>query len=717
MRKDDRKIYREMIEERQKSGMENRDDLVSVIIPVYNAEKYLDRCVESIVKQTYKNLEIILIDDGSRDSSGSKIDGWAEKDHRITVVHKQNTGVSDTRNIGIDRATGTYLTFIDSDDYIEEDYVAVLHKNIVEQNADIVACNFEAVYEEGIEERSYSLIPEDKVIEECVRLFEDSIQCRIYTYLVWGKLYKKAALQGIRFKKQAYSEDALFIREVFTKSPKVSLITYKGYYYYINSSCVTNDKSRRFEKSFGDLNMLWNTWIMCRQMNLDLPYNTLEQMILRTLKGIIGKSLKEVRTLTKEECRLMKDITGKFNEFENKGRHFWYLRPLGGVVRLLSKIKKDSAANKKKIGIVTIYDLGNYGNRLQNYATVRYLSNMGYDAETLIINQNSMKQMAKKAAGFLKIRKKPSKHWNLQQESKEHVEGLSPSERNRYKLFKEFSYRYTNPAKVHYWKEFPWGLRNKYDYFISGSDQVWNPLIGQGVDWEFLSFSKKEKNISWSASFGISEIPEVHRQKFKNYLMNIRNISVREDTAVSIVHELTGKKAELLIDPTMMITSDEWRGLAKSPEIKVPRKYVLAFFLGGQDEQRREQIRALADKNQCEVINLMDEACALLYKTGPAQFIYLIEHADLICTDSFHACVFSILLDKPFYAFNRMGHGESMSSRISSLLSKFELTDRMFNVENIEKNDFGHNYEHVYKILEEERKKTHDFLVKSFGQR
>lgn len=705
------------MEERQKSGMENKEDLVSVIIPVYNAEKYLDRCVESIVQQTYKNLEIILIDDGSRDSSGSKIDRWMEKDHRITAVHKQNTGVSDTRNTGIDRAKGVYLTFIDSDDYVEEDYIDVLHKNLVEQDADIAACNFEAVYEEGTEKRSYSLISEDKVIEERVQLFEDSICCKIYTYLVWGKLYKKTALQGIKFKRQAYSEDALFIREVFTKSPKVSLITYKGYYYYINNSCVTSDKSRRFEKALGDLNMLWNTWIMCRQMNLVLPYDTLEQMILRALKGIIGKSLKEARTLTKEECRLVKKITGKFNEFENKGRHYWYLRPLAGVVRLLSKIKKDSAANKKKIGIVTIYDLGNYGNRLQNYATVRYLSNMGYDAETLIINQDSIKQTARKAAGFLKIRKKPSKHWNLQQESKEYVRALSPSEKKRYKLFKEFSYQYTNPVKVSYWKEFPWRLRNKYDYFVSGSDQVWNPLIGQAVDWEFLSFSRKEKNISWSASFGISEIPDIHKEKFRHYLMNIGNISVREDTAADIVYELTGKKAELLIDPTMMITSDEWRGLAAPSEIEIPSKYVLAFFLGGQDEQRRDQIRALADENQCEVINLMDEVCALLYQTGPAQFLYLIEHADLICTDSFHACVFSILLDKPFYAFNRMGHGENMSSRINSLLSKFELTDRMFNVENIEKNGFGHDYGHVYKILKEERKKTHDFLVKSFAQR
>lgn len=690
--------------------MLNKDDLVSIIVPVYNAEKYLDRCIKSIVGQTYSHLEIIIVDDGSKDESGKKCDDWAVKDSRIQVIHKQNSGVSDTRNAGIERAKGEYIAFVDSDDYLDFEYIDKLYGNILTQKADIVSCNFEAKYEAGVEERAYNLIQEQRVVSDCRQLFEDSINCKIYTYLVWGKLYKKELLQGICFRKQAYSEDALFIREIFIKSPKVSLMPYKGYYYCINSNCVTNDKSRRLEKSLGDLNMLWNTWLMCREQKLNVSYDVLEQSILRTLKGIIGKELKGFKALKEKECRLIKDITDNFKEFGDKGKNFRYLIPLSGIVRLLSSVKKKP---KKKAGIITIYDLGNYGNRLQNYAVVRHLSDMGYHVETLIIQRKSIKWAMKEAAAFLKIRKKPSKHWNLQQESKEYTESLSLQDMQRYQLFKEFSYKYTNIRKISYWKEFPWPIKKQYDYFISGSDQVWNPTIGQAADWEFLSFSKREKNISWSASFGISEIPEKYRKSFRRYLKNIAHISVREDTAVKIINQLTGQKAQLLVDPTMMISADEWRTLEEAPKLPVPKRYILSFFLGGQDEKRREQIKALADKNGCEVLNLMDRDCEVLYKTGPAQFIYLIGHAALICTDSFHACVFSILADKSFYVFNRMGKGENMGSRITNLLEKFGLTDRMFHENKIREDNISHNYAHAYEILKNEQKKTNEFLKKA----
>ncbi|MDE7431990.1 MAG: polysaccharide pyruvyl transferase family protein [Lachnospiraceae bacterium] len=383
---------------------------------------------------------------------------------------------------------------------------------------------------------------------------------------------------------------------------------------------------------------------------------------------------------------------------------------------MLNIEEQESEKKGRRIGVVTIYDLGNYGNRLQNYAVIRYLSNMGYDAETLIIKQNNAKEVIKKVLDVLKIRK-ASKHWNLRQESKEYVAGLSEQGRQRYRLFKDFSYKYTNIKKISYWRKVPWQFRKQYDYFIAGSDQIWNPTIGHGVDWEFLSFSKRDKNISWSASFGISDIPENFKAKFKKYLRNVGHISVREDTGVTIVKDLTNRRAELLLDPTMMITSDEWRSLAEAPKTELPGRYILSFFLGGQDDKRREQIKALADKNGCEVINLMDEECEVLYKTGPAQFIYLVEHASLVCTDSFHACVFSILLDKAFYAFDRLGEGMNMSTRITNLLGKFELKDRMFDTKKADGDAITHNYDHVYEILGEERQKTRKFLKKALIER
>ena len=223
---------------------------ITVIVPVYNAEKYLDRCVKSIVEQTYKNWELILIDDGSIDGSGQLCDNWAEKDGRIKVIHKQNEGVSAARNNGISISSGEYITFIDSDDYWKKDFLMTLYHHMNDSKVDIVVCNFETDYEENVQKRSYNLIEQEECIVDVNRLFRDCTEHKIYTYLIWGKLYRSTLIKGMKFSGQAYSEDALFIREIFRKEPCVKLIPYIGYYYYINNSSVTNNISRRMEKNF-----------------------------------------------------------------------------------------------------------------------------------------------------------------------------------------------------------------------------------------------------------------------------------------------------------------------------------------------------------------------------------------------------------------------------------------------------------------------------------
>ena len=123
--------------------------LISVIVPIYNVEKYLDRCVGSIINQTYKNLEIILVDDGSPDNCPQMCDDYAKKDSRIKVVHKENGGLSDARNAGMKVATGEYVSFIDSDDYISLDFYETLLETIVDNDSDIVECSVVKFYEDN----------------------------------------------------------------------------------------------------------------------------------------------------------------------------------------------------------------------------------------------------------------------------------------------------------------------------------------------------------------------------------------------------------------------------------------------------------------------------------------------------------------------------------------------------------------------------------------
>ena len=131
------------------------ENLISVIIPVYNAEKFLNKCLDSVIGQTYKNLEIILVDDGSQDDSGKICDEYAQKDNRIKVIHKENGGDSSARNTGLKMATGKYITTIDSDDWIELNAYEDMLKVLLEKNVDIVRCGFYKNYGEKCEEMTF----------------------------------------------------------------------------------------------------------------------------------------------------------------------------------------------------------------------------------------------------------------------------------------------------------------------------------------------------------------------------------------------------------------------------------------------------------------------------------------------------------------------------------------------------------------------------------
>ena len=125
------------------------NDLISVILPIYNVEPYLERAVDSIIKQTYRNIEIILVDDGSPDNCGNICDAYAKQDKRIIVIHKENGGLSDARNVGIKKASGKYITLVDSDDYVDDDYVEFLYSLIKNSGADMSICSHTVLYDNG----------------------------------------------------------------------------------------------------------------------------------------------------------------------------------------------------------------------------------------------------------------------------------------------------------------------------------------------------------------------------------------------------------------------------------------------------------------------------------------------------------------------------------------------------------------------------------------
>ena len=215
--------------------MEN--SLISVIIPVYKVEKYLDRCVESVVNQTYKNLEIILIDDGSPDNCPKMCDEWEKKDSRIKVIHKENGGLSDARNAGMDISTGEYIGFVDSDDYIDTTMYEKLLTKLLETNSDVAMCDYFEEKTNG--ERNGSGLILENLTGENIR------KTMLYTTkehiceAVWKFLYKKEIV--IKFEYGMWYEDVLFQLQVLKPTLKLAVVQEPLYHYIVQrDGAITN---------------------------------------------------------------------------------------------------------------------------------------------------------------------------------------------------------------------------------------------------------------------------------------------------------------------------------------------------------------------------------------------------------------------------------------------------------------------------------------------
>lgn len=207
------------------------NELISVIIPVYKVEEYLERCLNSIINQTYHNLEIILVDDGSPDNCPRICDKFAENDKRIKVLHKENGGLSDARNAGTDICTGKYIIYIDSDDYVELDMIEQLYLTLKENKADVAVSGFLWTT------RSYDSRWDGKTI---VGSGIDIVLMMLngYAWMAWGKLFKRELIGENRFKKGILYEDFEFIPRTFLKASKAVYLKKPLYHYYIRKDSI-----------------------------------------------------------------------------------------------------------------------------------------------------------------------------------------------------------------------------------------------------------------------------------------------------------------------------------------------------------------------------------------------------------------------------------------------------------------------------------------------
>lgn len=223
------------------------EPLISIIVPVFNVELYLEECINSIVKQTYTRWELLLIDDGSEDNSGYICDQWAEMDKRIQVVHQANQGISMARNTGLDLSQGEFISFIDSDDFVDPVFLDELQSKLIISNSDIVAGSFYKYYKDTV-------IPITKIPQEEVIITSKEYLARFYQYpgsyaIVTKNLYKREIFESIRFREHILNEDSDIMIDIMSQDLKVFCNPKPLYYYRRRKSSIMGKMDERLAKS------------------------------------------------------------------------------------------------------------------------------------------------------------------------------------------------------------------------------------------------------------------------------------------------------------------------------------------------------------------------------------------------------------------------------------------------------------------------------------
>lgn len=260
--------------------MENTNDLISVIVPVYNVEKYLSQCINSLINQTFKNLEIILVDDGSLDNSGKICDEFSEMDSRIIVIHKENNGLSSARNAGLKIAKGNFIGFVDSDDWLDENMYEILFKLIKDNDSDISCCKFfkAADSEEKVPVIDNEIIQSFTNIDGLNNFYTD-----LYTQTVvaWNKLYKRNLFDNVTYPTGKIHEDEGTTYKLFYKANKITYTNKPLYYYRTTPNSIT---TRKFNKKRLDIIDVYDEKIkFIRSINNSAIYSKTLKWYLFTL--------------------------------------------------------------------------------------------------------------------------------------------------------------------------------------------------------------------------------------------------------------------------------------------------------------------------------------------------------------------------------------------------------------------------------------------------
>lgn len=366
-----------------------------------------------------------------------------------------------------------------------------------------------------------------------------------------------------------------------------------------------------------------------------------------------------------------------------------------------------------KIAQVTLDGYFNYGNVLQRYAMCKFLESKWGQVDSIWLQSDNLilpylKYKFPWMNGKCNFRLLVKLILNWRDIRKNLLRGENAWEAARMSLLKSFLDRHISMIYNTTLEQ----LQEKYDYFISGSDQVWNPNFAN-LDNMFLRNVPQKKRIAYAASISCKHIPDEYREIFINGVKEMQAVSVREDDGASLIASMIGKKVSVLLDPTMLISVENWRRIAQKPYfLQGDEQLLVTYFLGKRPSKLIEKVSS--DMN-LRVINILDENIFEHYVISPEEWLWLIDNAKLVYTDSFHGTVFSILFRTPFVVTERIGDGceSKMTSRIDTLLEKFGLEARRGTKENgyMLQKPMEIQYGNVEAVLTKDRQKAATYLA------
>ena len=383
----------------------------------------------------------------------------------------------------------------------------------------------------------------------------------------------------------------------------------------------------------------------------------------------------------------------------------------------------------KKAGLCVRYDCNNFGSMLQILATQRAIEQQGWEYEIIRYDKRTPLFMVTNVTRLMNPYFMKGKLENLQKkrELAKYPE-VRANDAQRRRRIAEYREKYIGP-----YSPVRRGYGNlvrsagDYDAVIVGSDQLWTPAGIKSRFYNLLFVPDSVRKVSFATSFGVGEIPASQKKATAGYLRRIDFLSVRETRGAEIVRELTGREAEVALDPTLLLTGDEWRDVF--PEQRVTEgPYILAYFLGS-NEAHRDAVDALKKKTGLKVVTIpfmdvflkrdLDFGDEQLFDVGPVEFLNLIRGAEYICTDSFHGSVFSILNHKQFMTFNRTNNSDrqTRNSRIDSLFGLLRLDGRRYTDTESLLRDIGRpiDYGQVDRALSGLREQTFRFLGRALN--